>query len=797
MTLYPFGTYIAGRYEVVSHPLMGGMGLVYLCEDVEADRPVALKTFRPEFLSDRAVRDNFLREGTRWIDLGVHPHIVRCYGAERLHDGTEIYLVLELVANETRYPDPSLRSWLIPGRPLATETALNFALQVVRGMAYAVERIPGFAHLDLKPENLLVGMDRLQQTPANRLRITDFGMARALAGSTATALEWSVGPVSTTSHTMCSGSFAGTPEYAAPEQFEGNEFDGLHADVYALGCILLELLTGIQPVKAESRENRLPICYEQHRQGQALAATRSLPSHLQSFLGHCLALEPSERFGSWADVEATLAATYVVTTGKPAPDPDPMTTTSRAERVAVGAGYNQLGYSYLDIGQARTALAYFERTRAVGVAESDQPLEIAGMVHLGLAHADLGDAHRAIAYFERALEVAYEIGDYRYVVPALHNLGGQYAQLGEPHRAVSYHEQALKIAQKSGDPWSEGRAASSLGSAWFRMGDFSRALSYYEQSLAFDREIGDLRSEAYTLVNLGLVYYELGDLLRAIDFQLQALLISREIGDRLTEGNALGYLGTAYLDQGDAQRAIDYYEQRLAIAREIGDRRGEGHMLGNLGMAHRKLGDARRAIDYHKQSLAVAGETGDRYSESSALYNLGLAHLELGNLRRAIHYCEQALVISRDIGDRQSETKVLWSLGLLHHRQGNDVKAVAMMEARVAFEREMNHADAEIHATLVDRLRRGESLASGPSSSQILAGFGPLIECVVAAERGDRSARAAAESALEMLPEDAHKFVYRVKRIMTGERDEDALTVGIEPYIAIILREMLRRLRHR
>jgi serine/threonine protein kinase len=74
MNLYPSGFRIAGRYEVAGAPLLGGMGIVYLCFDHQEQRPVALKTFRPEFLPDRATRDRFLQEGETWVRLGRHPH---------------------------------------------------------------------------------------------------------------------------------------------------------------------------------------------------------------------------------------------------------------------------------------------------------------------------------------------------------------------------------------------------------------------------------------------------------------------------------------------------------------------------------------------------------------------------------------------------------------------------------------------------------------------------------------------------------------------------------------------------
>src|SRR5512147_2249047 len=181
MQTYPPGTRI-GPYEIASYPMMGGMGVVYFALDHGNDgRPVALKTFRPELLPDRAARDRFLREGTAWIELGSHPHIVRCYKVEYF-DPTA-FLVLELIAKEQNMPDASLRSWLIPRRPLPIEQALLFALQIARGMQHASEKIPGFVHRDLKPENILVGADRLPGTNINRLRVTDFGLVKTIVDS--------------------------------------------------------------------------------------------------------------------------------------------------------------------------------------------------------------------------------------------------------------------------------------------------------------------------------------------------------------------------------------------------------------------------------------------------------------------------------------------------------------------------------------------------------------------------------------------------------------------------------------
>jgi len=264
MNIYAPGTRIAGRYEIVGYPLMGGMGFVYVCNDLEQNRPVALKTFKPEYLPDRAARDRFLREGTAWVDLGAHPHIARCYQVFKTPVGDGVYLVLELVAKEQGREDASLRSWLTPGYPLSVETALLFALQIARGMAHAVEAIPGFVHRDLKSENVLVGADRLPGWDANRVRVTNFGLAAVLqeAGSkmqeTGNEPPLAMDDPQSAIHnllgrTQLTRGMVGTPLYMAPEQWRGKSV-GVYTDVYALGCMLYEMLAGQRAVKGHTIE---------------------------------------------------------------------------------------------------------------------------------------------------------------------------------------------------------------------------------------------------------------------------------------------------------------------------------------------------------------------------------------------------------------------------------------------------------------------------------------------------------------------------------------------------------------
>jgi tetratricopeptide (TPR) repeat protein len=714
MKFYPPGTRIAGRYEVASRPMMGGMGIVYICYDHGEDRPIALKTFKPEYLPDRAARDRFLREGTHWVDLGAHPHVVRCYEVERVGDGTEVYLALELVAKEQGRDDASLRAWLAPGHPLPPETAILFALQIARGMQHAAARIPGFVHRDLKPENILVGADHLHSTSVNRLRVTDFGLAAVLEGAAKeqgskgtgaqakrTSNDTAADPNSqfatpnSLRRTRLTRGIAGTPLYMAPEQWTGGEI-GVWTDVYALGCILQEMLTGQHAASGRS-VNAL-------RQAHCAGDLHPLPSEIsepvRAIVAKCLALEPEARYDQWEEIETELVSVWETDTGHLAPSVASSTALSRAERMQAGWSYGEMGIGYMDIGKAKVAASYFERARAAGAAEGERKLEAAGLSNLGLAYAALGDVRRAVGFYEQALVTLCEIGDRRGEGTALGNLGSAYKNLGDARRAIGVYEQALAIAREIGDRRRESNDLGNLGSAYLQLGDARRAIDYYEHALAIDREIGDRRGEGNDLGNLGIAYKNLGDARRAIGYYEQALEIAREIGDRRGEGADLGNLGVAYADLGDTRRAIDYYEQQLIITREIGDRRGEGTALGNLGVAYKNLGDARRAIDYYEQALAILNKIGDRCEEGKAIGNLGVAYKDLGDARRAIDYYEQQLIITREIGDRRGEGTALGNLGVAYKNLGDIRRAIDYYEQQLMITREIGD-------------RRGEGKAIG------------------------------------------------------------------------------------
>jgi tetratricopeptide (TPR) repeat protein len=698
MDFHPPGTYI-GPFEVAGQPLFGGMGIVYVCFDHEQGRPVALKTFQSRYLPDRAARDRFLREGTAWVELGSHPHIVRCQGVLHPEGALEVYLVLELVAKEQDRDDASLRSWLTPGRPLPIEQALLFGLQITRGMRYATDRIPGLVHRDLKPENVLVGADQLLRAGTNRLRLTDFGLVAILQETTNPMPRGPATPEVPIERTQLTQGIMGTPLYMAPEQWHGEAVSAA-TDVYALGCILYQMLTGQHAVTGQN----VQALQRAHCAGEVRSLPNSLPAGVRATVARCLALQPGERYDRWEPVETALMVAYEEATGFEAPASEPPAALSWAERVQAGWSYSAMGTSYVEIGKAEVAAGYFERAAEVGRTEGDLRLVAGALGNLGEVNRRLGNARRAIEYHEQHLELVREIGDRRGEEYALGNLGGAYGQLGDLRRALDYLGQALALARKAGHRRGAASALDNLGIIYAHMGDFRRAISYYEQALNIAREIGDRTGEGAILGNLGTAFSNLGDLRRAIGYYKQSLAIKREIGDRRGEGVTLHNLGNAYRDLGNARQALEHYGKALEINKEIGDQRGIGLVLNSLGSLHSNLGDMRRALELHGQALEIIREAGDRRSEGDCLTNMGYVYMSLKDIPRAMQSCEQALAIDHEIGDIMGVALDSFNMANLLAQQGRFSEALPYAEESAKILDQVGHMERaqQVHQMVVD-----------------------------------------------------------------------------------------------
>ena len=266
---------LSTRYLIERELGRGGMATVFLAHDVRHDRKVALKVLRPE-LAAVIGGERFLREIRLTANL-QHPHILP------LHDSGEaggfLYYVMPYVEGE------SLRDWLNRELQLPLEDALRIATQVASALSYAHKH--GVIHRDIKPENILL--------TSGAAVVADFGIARALT-------EAGVGRLTET------GLSLGTPQYMSPEQATADrELDG-RSDIYALGCVLYEMLAGEAPYTGPTAQSIIAkVLTEPPR--RVRNARPTVPSHVEAAIHKALAKLPADRFRSAAEFAEALTAT--------------------------------------------------------------------------------------------------------------------------------------------------------------------------------------------------------------------------------------------------------------------------------------------------------------------------------------------------------------------------------------------------------------------------------------------------------------------------------------------------------
>lgn len=260
-----------GRYRIDALIGRGGLATVYRGTDLEWDVPVAIKVLPEFFASDEEHRQRFHREASTMANL-LHPNVmpVRDYGQA---EGVT-YFVMDYAGGGT------LEDRM--GRPLPLSSALTLLEPVAAGVAYAHGQ--GVVHRDLKPSNILYDAE-------GRPLIADFGIAKLMEESGLTRTRESLG----------------TPEYMAPEQSREASLVGEPADVYALGAILFQLLTGQPPYQGNTAIDII----ENHKYApipSAHAVVPSLPLEIDEFFRRVLAKEPGARVASVAEMMALLNA---------------------------------------------------------------------------------------------------------------------------------------------------------------------------------------------------------------------------------------------------------------------------------------------------------------------------------------------------------------------------------------------------------------------------------------------------------------------------------------------------------
>ncbi len=260
------GCTLDGRYRIESVAARGGMATVFLATDLRLRRPVAIKVMHQSLAEDPQFVERFRREARAAAAL-THPHVVSVHDQGLDAQTGAVYLVMELIQGH------NVRDLLSQRGPLTSIQALAVMDPLLQALDAAHQA--GFVHRDIKPENIMI-------SDSGRIKVTDFGLARAIADSQ--------------THATTRGVLMGTVSYLSPEQVEQGKADA-RSDLYSAGIVLFEMLTGQVPHSAES-----PIAVAfQHVHGAIPAPSefqRGIPASLDALVQKATSRNPLDRFQS-------------------------------------------------------------------------------------------------------------------------------------------------------------------------------------------------------------------------------------------------------------------------------------------------------------------------------------------------------------------------------------------------------------------------------------------------------------------------------------------------------------------
>lgn len=562
---YQLGDKIGGRY-LVHQALLGGMGEVYLCLDLKEMQPFALKTFQARHLTDlQRLRNAFNQEVATWVSLEKHPNIVQCFLVETYEQ--QPFMILEWIfGDQTRGAD--LRGWLHHGA-LDWKFALEVVIDICRGLQHAQAKQPGIVHRDLKPENILI-------TQKGVAKITDFGLAQ-ITQSVGLQSPIASGSSGERQSLVLNNCIVGTPAYMAPEQWRGEVLD-VRTDIYALGCVLYELLTGVSPFQVEvaatmrqSPQAWLRAMQNAHEHSVVTQLQTFLPKALNELVQRCLAKAPHDRYATPSDLMAQLVRIYQAHCHQSPP-------TRPGPGAFTAIDHHNRGLTFAALQQYQAALADFNAVIKHGLQDAFV------YYNRGLTYHALQQQQAALADFNHAIALDPTLAD------AYANRGVIYAALQQPQAAMADYNRAIALNPE-------------FATAYSNRGNLHRTLQHYQTALAdFTQAIHLDPNNAIAHCNRGVTYAELSQNEEALADFTQSIHLDPNL--------AKAYYNRASLYDDLGQRHAAFADYTQAIHLDPTD--GSAYLnIGVLLVNQRQLAEA---LSYFEKAAQLGQPRAAQYA---------------------------------------------------------------------------------------------------------------------------------------------------------------------------------------
>jgi tetratricopeptide (TPR) repeat protein len=585
------------EYEVYDVK-QGGMGIVYLCHG-RGKFPIsmAVKTIQDEYLADERVRERFKHEALLWMEVGEHPYIVKFWGTQVIQH--QLYLFMSLVEGMPGV-GTDLRAWINHHR-LTPTMSISFITAVCRGLQHANEQV-GLVHRDLKPENILISKEGIVQ-------ITDFGLAASLRSDRIILDRFdSTGDGFSTEAAKLTqlGAIIGTPPYMSPEQCRGEATDR-RSDIYSIGCILFEMLTGQWVFPANSIRGMI-----RHHLNTEPPLLRSvsptLPSDLEQIVATCLQKDTATRYQDYDTLIADLDKAFEAIEGRP-----PRFEIKRSEfgEFLRDVDLKMKATTYRNTGHYQRALEILEQLFAS--SETEVPTDL--WYEKAVCLAGLGRYVEAEESFRKALTLGTE-------APSL--LGDMAEMLSEQGRyeeALVWIERAIEADPKDSVQWSR------KGYALYRLGKLEEAITCYERVV----ELDPTNENAWN--NIGAHLERIGKIEEALAHYERAAQIAPAFAQPWVNK------GNVYLHLGQLDEALASFNRALDLDSTLAE------VYANRGLIYTKLQQHEKALADFTQYIQR------RPTDVRGYLNRGSTYGELGRYNDALADLEKATEIDPNFAE--------------------------------------------------------------------------------------------------------------------------------------------------
>jgi serine/threonine protein kinase/Tfp pilus assembly protein PilF len=694
------GATFGGRYEIIEELGKGGMGKVYRVEDKKIKEEVALKLIKPEIAADKKNIERFSNE-LKFARKIAHRNVCKMYDLSE-EKGTH-YITMEYV------PGEDLKSMIRMSKQLSVATAIDITKQVCEGLSEA-HRI-GVVHRDLKPSNIMIDKD-------GNARIMDFGIARSLEAKGITG----------------AGTMIGTPEYMSPEQVEGKGADQ-RSDVYSLGVILYEMVTGRVPFEGETPLS-IAVKHKTEAPREPRELNAQIPEDLSRVIMRCLEKDKDKRYQSTGEVrsELTNIEKGIPTTERIIPKRKPLT----SREITVTFGLKKLFVpGLIIIAVVILGVLIWQllpKKEAIPVAPTDKP-SLAIMYfknntgddsydHWRSALSDLLISDLAQSKYLRVmggdklynilrqldlLEAdSYSSEDLEKIASrggVNHILLGNLTKAGDNFRINTTLQEAGTgelIGSESVDGIGEASLISMVDELTTRIKrNFKLSSTQIESDI--DRQIGKVTTsspEAYKYYHEGIKYDNKGDYPKVVEFMEKAIAVDPEFA------SAYHVMSWAYGNQGYFAEEMKYLEKALELSDRLSDRekyRIQGSyylnkseitydkaieayekllelypddLIGNndLAVLYRSIGEWDKSIEKYKACIEAGGE--------DVVFYTGLA----ANYRSKGLFDEAKHVLEQYLNDVSDSAFIRNSLALHYRYEGKYDLALAEVDKALSID---------------------------------------------------------------------------------------------------------------